>query len=145
MNKKQFLRQGYKIKKRISIQEALLKEYKTNLSSLKGIDYSKDKLQGGAIPDDTLMIKKMDRILEIESRIKKLHEKLDTYQGIISEGLKGLNNCVEEMIIVNRYINNLSWEEIADNIGYSRTQTYRLHGEAIENLKLSINGIEWDF
>lgn len=58
MNKKQFLRQGYKIKKRISIQEALLKEYKTNLSSLKGINYSKDKLQGGAIPDDTLMIKK---------------------------------------------------------------------------------------
>lgn len=87
----------------------------------------------------------MDRILEIESRIKKLHEKLDIYQGIISEGLKGLDNYVEEMIIVNRYINNLSWEEIADNIGYSRTQTYRLHGEAIENLKLSINGIEWDF
>ncbi len=136
MTKKQYLRQGYILKQKISIQEALLKEYKANLDSLKGINYSKDKLQGGPVQDDSIVIRKIDKIIEVEKNITRLHNELDIFQNNISLALKKINSDIEEKIIVYRYINNLSWEEISKNIGYSKTQTYRLHEQALEKLKI---------
>lgn len=142
MTKKQYLRQGYIIKQKISIQEAILKEYKANLDSLKAISYSKDKVQGGLIQDDSLIIKKIDKISEVEKKIEKLYKELTIFQNTVSEGIKTLNNYTEQQIIIFRYFNNYPWEKIAEDIGYSKAQTYRLHGQALENLKISTNEIE---
>lgn len=142
MTKKEYLKTGYIIKKRISIQEAILEEYKANLDNLKAINYSKDKLQGGPVQDDTLIIKKLDKIFEVEKKIKKLYDELTVFQDKVSEGIKTLNNYTEQQIITFRYFNNYPWEKIAEKIGYSKAQTYRLHGQALENLKISLNEIE---
>lgn len=136
MTKKQYLRQGYKLKQEIKSLEQTLKELESNLDDVKAIQYSKDKLQGGPLQDDTNIIEKIDKIIEVENIIKDKLLELKTFQAnLILEILK-LNNTDEKNLLQARYIMNLTWEEISKELDYSLTQIHRIHRKALENFKM---------
>lgn len=137
MTKKQYLRQGYKLKQEIKSLEQTLKELESNLDNVKAIQYSKDKLQGGPLQDDTNIIEKIDKIIEVENIIKDKLLELKTFQAnLILEILK-LNNTDEKNLLQARYIMNLTWEEISKELDYSLTQIHRIHRKALENFKMA--------
>lgn len=134
MTKKQYLRQGYKLKQEIKSLEQTLEELESNLDNVKAIQYSKDKLQGGSLQDDTNIIEKIDKIIEVENIIKGKLLELKTFQAnLILEILK-LNNTDEKNLLQARYIMNLTWEEISKELDYSLTQ---IHRKALENFKMA--------
>ena len=137
MTKKQYLRQGYKLKQEIKSLEQTLEELESNLDNVKAIQYSKDKLQGGPLQDDTNIIEKIDKIIEMENIIKDKLVELKTFQAnLILEILK-LNNTDEKNLLQARYIMNLTWEEISKELDYSLTQIHRIHRKALENFKMA--------
>ena len=137
MTKKQYLRQGYKLKQEIKSLEQTLEELESNLDNVKAIQYSKDKLQGGPLQDDTNIIEKIDKIIEVENIIKSKLLELKTFQAnLILEILK-LNNTDEKNLLQARYIMNLTWEEISKELDYSLTQIHRIHRKALENFKMA--------
>ena len=137
MTKKQYLRQGYKLKQEIKSLEQTLEELESNLDNVKAIQYSKDKLQGGPLQDDTNIIEKIDKIIEIENIVKEKLLELKTFQAnLILEILK-LNNTDEKNLLQARYIMNLTWEEISKELDYSLTQIHRIHRKALENFKMT--------
>lgn len=137
MTKKQYLRQGYKLKQEIKSLEQTLEELESNLDNVKAIQYSKDKLQGGPLQDDTNIIEKIDKIIEVENIIKEKLLELKTFQAnLILEILK-LNNTDEKNLLQARYIMNLTWEEISKELDYSLTQIHRIHRKALENFKMA--------
>lgn len=135
MTKKQYLRQGYKIRQEIKIQRDILIELENNLDNVKSFDYSKDKLQGGPIQDDTIMIEKINKILEVQEIIKKKDFELKTFQANLYLEINRLSNTNEKILLQARYILNETWEQIAERIGYSVAQTHRIHKSALENFK----------
>lgn len=137
MNKKEYLKQGYKLKQEIKSLEQTLEELESNLDNVKAIQYSKDKLQGGPLQDDTNIIEKIDKIIEIENIVKEKLLELKTFQAnLILEILK-LNNTDEKNLLQARYIMNLTWEEISKELDYSLTQIHRIHRKALENFKMA--------
>lgn len=137
MTKKQYLRQGYKLKQEIKSLEQTLEELESNLDDVKAIQYSKDKLEGGPLQDDTNIIEKIDKIIEVENIIKDKLLELKTFQAnLILEILK-LNNTDEKNLLQARYIMNLTWEEISKELDYSLTQIHRIHRKALENFKMA--------
>ena len=137
MNKKEYLKQGYKLKQEIKSLEQTLKELESNLDNVKAIQYSKDKLQGGPLQDDTNIIEKIDKIIEVENIVKEKLLELKTFQAnLILEILK-LNNTDEKNLLQARYIMNLTWEEISKELDYSLTQIHRIHRKALENFKMA--------
>lgn len=137
MTKKQYLRQGYKLKQEIKSLEQTLEELESNLDNVKAIQYSKDKLQGGPLQDDTNIIEKIDKIIEVENIVKEKLLELKTFQAnLILEILK-LNNTDEKNLLQARYIMNLTWEEISKELDYSLTQIHRIHRKALENFKMA--------
>ena len=137
MTKKQYLRQGYKLKQEIKSLEQTLEEIESNLDNVKAIQYSKDKLQGGPLPDDTSIIEKLDKIMEVENLIKDRLLELKTFQAnLILEILK-LKNSNEKNLLQARYVMNLTWEEISKELDYSLTQIHRIHRKALENFKMA--------
>ena len=137
MNKKEYLKQGYKLKQEIKSLEQTLKELESNLDNVKAIQYSKDKLQGGPLQDDTNIIEKIDKIIEVENIVKEKLLELKTFQAnLILEILK-LNNTDEKNLLQARYIMNLTWEEISKELDYSLTQIHRIHRKALENFKMT--------
>ena len=137
MTKKQYLRQGYKLKQEIKSLEQTLEELESNLDNVKAIQYSKDKLQGGPLQDDTNIIEKIDKIIEVENIVKEKLLELKTFQAnLILEILK-LNNTDEKNLLQARYTMNLTWEEISKELDYSLTQIHRIHRKALENFKMA--------
>lgn len=136
MNKKQYLKRGYRIRQELKIQQDLLIELKSNLDNMKAIDYSKDKLQGGPVQDDSAMIKKIDEIITVEEEIKKKTEELKRFQAKLYLEIKSVEDETERILLQARYILNETWEQIAERLYYSVMQTHRIHKRALENFKI---------
>ena len=131
MTKKEYLRQGSKLKKEIEHDREILKELKSNLDGLQAIKLS-EKVQGGPIKDDSEVVNKMNKIIEME---KDLNE-LCNFQIKLSGAIDKLENTNERAVLRLRYILNQTWEEIAEKMGYSLRQVTRIHGEALKSFKL---------
>lgn len=134
MTKKQYLRQGYKIRMSIKSEEEVLKELGENLDGLQAIKLA-EKVQGGPIKDDTQFIEKVDKIIRIEQEIYKKIAELKAFQAKLYQEIELLEDLTEQVLMRSRYILNLTWEEIAERIGYSVMQTHRIHKKALENFK----------
>lgn len=138
MTKKQYLRQGYKIKIELENEKEVLKELQANLDGLQALRNS-EKVQGGPIKDDCGMVNKIDKILEIEKKIKNKIYELNDFQSKLLSELDEMENRDERILMKSRYILNQTWEQIAEKVGYSLSQTYRIHGRALENFKMTLN------
>ena len=128
MKKKEYLRQGYKINLEIETKKEVLEELKSNLDGLQALQNS-EKLQGGPIKDDSGIVNKMNKIIEME---KDLNE-LCNFQIELSQMIDTIENTNERVVLRLRYILNQSWEEIAEKMGYTLRQIHRIHGNAIKN------------
>lgn len=135
MTKKEYLRQGYKIRQEIKIQEDVLKELHEGLDNLKSFDYSKDRVQGGLFNDDTLLLNKINDILTVEENISKKTLELKTIQKNLYIQITLLADENEKRLLIARYILNETWERIAERLGYSVMHTHRIHKRALEHFE----------
>ncbi|MCF0169030.1 MAG: DUF1492 domain-containing protein [Fusobacterium varium] len=138
MTKKEYLRQGFKLKREIEHDKKILEELKSNLDGLQALQNS-EKVQGGPVKDDTSIVNRMNKVIELENKIKNKLYKLNDFQEKLLSELEKIENIDEKILMESRYILNLKWENIADKIGYSLSQTYRIHGKILENFKMTLN------
>lgn len=136
MNKKQYLRQGYNLRRQIENEQEILKELKSNLDGLRGITTDSDKISGGPLKDDSNLVFKIDRIIELEKKIESKITRLKDFQAKLYIEIERLENTNERILMNNRYILNLTWEQIAERLGYSVRQILRIHQSALENFKI---------
>lgn len=134
MTKKEYLRQGYRMRKEIRSEEDMLKELGENLDGLQALQNS-EKLQGGPIKDDRRIIEKIDKIIKIEEEIKIKLLSLKSFQAKLYQEIELIQDLNQRILLKNRYIFNLTWEQIAERLGYSMTQTHRIHRAALGNFK----------
>lgn len=128
MTKKEYLKKGYRINLEIETKKEVLEELKSNLDGLQAIKLA-EKVQGGPIKDDSGIVNKMNKIIEME---KDLNE-LCNFQIKLSQTIDKLENTNERAVLRLRYILNQTWEEIAEKMGYTLRQIHRIHGNAIKN------------
>ncbi len=79
----------------------------------------------------------MDKVLEMEEEI---NEEIDTLQTIRHQIRDTLNQLTDEslkLLMEYRYIDGMTWEQIADKMNYSWRQVYRKHEEALSKIRLS--------
>lgn len=128
MTKKEYLKKGYRINLEIETKKEVLEELKSNLDGLQAIKLA-EKVQGGPIKDDSGIVNKMNKIIEME---KDLNE-LCNFQIKLSQTIDKMENTNERAVLRLRYILNQTWEEIAEKMGYTLRQIHRIHGNAIKN------------
>ena len=138
MTKKQYLKQGLRLKKQLDHNEDMLKALKSNFDGLQAIKLS-EKVQGGAIKDDSAMVERMNKIIELENRIEFEKCQLTDLRNEILEKLRSIKNSDEKILMESRYYLLMSWEEIANKLCYSLSHTYKLHGRALENFEFCEN------
>lgn len=78
----------------------------------------------------------MDKVLEIDMEINR---EIDTLQTVRQEIRAALNQLEDEnlkLLMEYRYIDGLTWEQIAVKMNYSYMQICRLHGKALRTIML---------
>lgn len=138
--KKEYLQTAFQLEKRI---ETLLKE-KSNLQELKArccsttANYENDGSQNGSHQNGTenKFITYVDKLTEYEAELDKLVEKLIDTKRHIKQIITLVPKYEQREVLMKRYINYDKWEQIAVDMRYDIRHIYRLHGEALENVKI---------
>lgn len=79
----------------------------------------------------------MDKVLEIDVEINR---EIDAMQTIRQEIRKTLNQLEDEnlkLLMEYRYIDGMTWEQIAEKMDYSRQWVTSLHGMALQKIKFT--------
>lgn len=131
MDKKSYLRRGYRINLEIESKKEVLEELKANLDGIKAIQLS-EKVQGGNIPSDNAMFNRINKLMEVEKDLASLYD----IQVELNENINKVEDFNERMVLRYRYILNYTWEQISEKMGYSTRQVIRIHGEALKNFEI---------
>lgn len=79
----------------------------------------------------------MDKVLEIDAEINREIDELQTVRQEIRAALDQLEDESLKLLMEYRYIDGLTWEQVAEKMHYSWRHTCRLHGEALAKINMS--------
>ncbi len=78
-------------------------------------------------------------VAELDEMIQELiHERylrIKTYQAIARQ-IKRMKSRNESDVLFYRYISGLGWWEIAEKMGFSERQIFRIHGKALAHFEI---------
>ena len=75
-------------------------------------------------------------MIEIENDIKKEMAELIRLKGEIRRTINLVGNIEYRSLLERRYLAYKTWEEIADELGYTVRHIHRLHGKALLEVKV---------
>ena len=79
----------------------------------------------------------MDKVLEIDVEINREIGELQIVRQEIHAALNQLEDENLKLLMEYRYIDGLTWEQVAEKMHYSWRHTCRLHGEALAKINMS--------
>lgn len=121
------------IKEELKNIELILQELNTQLYNIRRSNITDMPKSRGSYTNNKIvnLIKKID--IEKEKYIEKYEECFDEYlkmSNIINK-FEGL----EKRILIERYIYDKTWDDIAKDTGYCRMQIYRIHQKIMKKLE----------
>ena len=135
MNVKDYLRQGRLLDQRINYNLRRLKEMRTGLDGICSPQIKADKVQ--ASPDcDPPYVKALMRISEMEEHIDQEIDLLVDLRNQIDETVRTVDNDDYQMLLLYRYIENRTWEDIGSELGIGKTTAKRWHQEALRMVQM---------
>jgi RNA polymerase sigma factor (sigma-70 family) len=132
---KEYLSRYHNTKVRIQKQQALVDEYIRLANQVPGIQFDKIRVDGGKnlkAPFEKWILKALDYELEI----KDMEANLPTIKADILKTIEQLKDSEKERVLILRYIDWLTWNQIADEMYISRSTVKRWHLNALSLLKI---------
>ena len=141
MTTKQYLNQVDRLNRMINNKLAEIYQLKTMACSVS-VAYDGDRVSASGHKDrlGSIVAKIADKESEINSRIDMLIAKKEK---IVSQ-IEDLDDTMEYQILFSRYIERKTFEQIADESGYSQRQTLRIHGDALTEFERKFGSIYKD-
>lgn len=136
MNAKEYLNQVYRIDNRINSLILEFDDLRSRADSLGGSSFG-EKVQSSQ-KNDAGFVNSVLKIIELEGYITTQIDKLIDLKKEISASIENVSNVEEKVLLRYRYINCLTWEAIAEQMGYSLRQIYRIHGNALQHFVVPV-------
>lgn len=128
MTAKEYLQQLRTIDMQLRNMESQLYKLHQDIYCLQATDYSKDKIMGGKQVDIG------DKVARINDEADKINAAWDRLIDLRIEArgrIERLPNAHHRIVLIERYINVKTWEQVAEIIEYTYRRTTQLHGEAL--------------
>ena len=119
----------------------LLRRKEEILSRLTRITPTYSGMPGGS-GDSDKYTNGVAKIIELDHEIDDKIDKLVDMRRKIEGYIDGISDSLLRRVLKLRYIDGMSWERIAIEMGYERRQVFRLHGDALKSLYIEQDVIE---
>ena len=108
---------------------------------LKSTQFQHDKSYSMEVsrPNENIVIKLEEYSEELEAKQSELIELL----GTISKEIEKIPIRNHRLVLTYRYIYDMSWDKVADEIAYSLGHTHDVHRNALKEFKKANNHIDW--
>ena len=131
MTAKEYLSQVYKLDHKIYLMKLEVEEYHRLASSIPGQDFTRERVQTTRNLDAPFT-KWIYKAIEKEEQIKKKMEELIKVKTEVMSVIDNIDNVNLRVVLKLRYIDSLSWNEIAEKIYASDKTVRRWHNQALE-------------
>ena len=135
MNVKDYLRQGRLLDQRINYNLRRLKEMRGGLDGLCSPQIRADKVQTSPNGDPPF-VKALMRMSELNERIDQEIDLLVDLRNQIDATVRTVDNDDYQMLLLYRYIENRTWEDIGAELGVVKTTAKRWHQEALQMVRM---------
>lgn len=132
MTIEEYLRIASTAKMEIEVNKEVKAELIDAVSRVKGIDYSKEKLQGGQVLDLT---DRLAKVFEETDKIDKINLELAETIVETRELIESLKNSTERTVMKRRYILRQTFETIAEELDIHEKTVRRYHKKAVDKLR----------
>ena len=132
---KLYLKQNRNLDELIQSNRQELNDLETLKRSIPGIDYSKDRVQVSP-SNEAAFARIVEKICLLENDIRSDIENLLSLKLEIRTVINAVKNNEEKLVLKYRYLNFLSWDEVADKMNVSIRTACRLHVIALRHVKI---------
>ena len=136
MTAKQYLRKMFYFHRTIIAKQKQIEELRLLAESTGAIRYDKDRVIT-SLPQAAGYEDKIAALVDMEH---KLLEDIQELTEMYNEGWKmidSLEDPMDRLILVMRYINHMRWEEIALELNYSVDHIYYRHRHALKKIRIN--------
>ncbi len=140
MTNKEYLRQAYRLDHKINsdIEEvARLREMASSISSPALGDKVQTSRKG-----DAPFVRSVEKILLLEEKINREIDLLVDLKSQMRYVIAAVPDTDERMVLRYRYIHNLTWEQIGNELNADKSTIRRWHGSALTHVTLPDNPIK---
>lgn len=128
MTAERYLKRYFHINREIDATLQKLEAFESREKALQTID-----------PDGDELPKLREYIRQSRARIEHNADELMKIEGRIFDMIDTLDTPQERQVLTYRYINGMSWREIAEKMYYAEDTLFDWHKRALKHLKSTVN------
>ena len=141
MDVKEYLNYPRKLYNEICKDEEKMKEWERLSHSVPSPSFDEpyvDRSRSYKAPFERWILKILDYKPKVEEKYKELFRAKDHLMDTIS----GLDDPLEQFVLIYRYVNLLPWDEVFDKMNLKKRRVFAIHSNAISKLR---EGEPYDF
>lgn len=140
MNVKEYLKQGRLLDQKINFNLRRLQEMKNGICSISSPQFKADKVQTS--PDgDAPFVKALMQVEEMQEQINQEIDLLVDLRRQIDEVIRSVPSNEYQLVLMYRYLEGRTWEDIGISLGIGKTTVKRWHLEALAQVHMPENPI----
>lgn len=134
MTAKEYLKQAYRLNELIDSDSRELERLRDLAGRITGSNFG-ERVQTSRNPDPPF-VKYLGDIDETERKIQKELSDLVLLKNEILTAINKMTDRDERLLLTYRYLNNLSWDDIAYSLHVSSRTVHRIHASALQNFSV---------
>ena len=138
MTPREYLSQVFRIEQRIKAKEIKSAEFENLADSIPGPNYDGIKVDHSR-RTDAPFVYWIEKKAEVDEQIRNLRAKQSVLKGEIMTAIEKLENEEYQSLLVMRYFNFRTWEDVAYELSVSLATVKRWHTKALEEIGEKMN------
>jgi DNA-directed RNA polymerase specialized sigma24 family protein len=134
MTAKEYLRQAYRLDHRINSDIAEMERLQEMAGSVGSPGF--EEHYNPNRPTEAPFVRCLEKVWNLEQKINSEIDRLIDLKAQMREVIATASNADEQMVLRYRYIHNMTWEQIGDELHADRTTVYRWHNSALNHVML---------
>ena len=134
MTAKEYLRQAYRLDHRINSDIAEMERLQEMAGPVGSPGF--EEHYNPNRPSEAPFVRCLEKVWDLEQKINSEIDRLIDLKAQMREVIATASNADEQMVLRYRYIHNMTWEQIGDELHADRTTVYRWHNSALNHVTL---------
>lgn len=134
MTAKEYLKQAYRLDHRINSDIAEMERLREMAASVSATDFKEHYNPNR--PTEAPFVHCLEKVFELQEKINAEIDNLIDLKDQMRDVIDKVANPDEQMVLRYRYIHNLTWEQIGDELCADESTVRRWHRQALNNVKV---------
>lgn len=141
MTAKEYLMQAYRLDNRIKLDTEEYRTIREMAQGLSAVRYDSNTTQSNT-PSDASFVKALNQLWELEQKLNEELCMLSALKVQIRDVIDTVKNPNERLVLSYRYMQEMKWEQIAQEMSADAKTIRRWHGDALSHVVMPKNPVQ---